>query len=99
MDDHIEISAQLFSAAVYEFKHLEYFYFHNCIYDHVWKNNERRYEERTPVFEVMNTYNSDYKMIIIGDASMSPYELVMPGGSVEYNNEEPGYTWLAINRA
>jgi len=94
MDDHIEICAQLFSAAVYEFKHLEYFYFHNCIYDHVWKNNERRYEERTSVFEVMNTYNSDYKMIIIGDASMSPYELVMPGGSVEYNNEEPGYTWL-----
>ena len=94
MDDHIEICAQLFSAAIYEFKHLQYFYFHNCIYDHIWKNNIRRYEERTPTFEVFNTYNSDYKLIIVGDASMSPYELAMPGGAVEYMNEEPGYTWL-----
>ena len=94
MDDHIEICAQLFSAAIYEFKHLQYFYFHNCVYDHIWKNNDRRYDERTPTFEVMNTYNSDYKLIIVGDASMSPYELAMPGGAVEYNNEEPGFTWL-----
>lgn len=94
MDDHIEICAQLFSAAIYEFKHLQYFYFHNCVYDHIWKNNDRRYDERTPTFEVMNTYNSDYKLIIVGDASMSPYELAMPGGAVEYNNDETGFTWL-----
>ena len=94
MDDHIEICAQLFSAAIYEFKHLQYFYFHNCVYDHIWKNNERRYHERTPTFEILNTYNSDYKLIIVGDASMSPYELAMPGGAVEYTNEEPGFTWL-----
>ncbi len=94
MDDHIETCAQLFSAAIYEFKHLQYFYFHNCVYDHIWKDNERRYDERIPTFETLNTYNKDYKLIIVGDASMSPYELAMPGGAVEYNNEESGFTWL-----
>jgi uncharacterized protein len=94
MDDHIEICAQLFSAAKYEFKHLEYFYFHNCLYESVWRDNTRRWDERIPTFEVLHKYNSDYKVIFVGDASMSPYELLYPNGSVEHDNEEAGFTWL-----
>lgn len=94
MDDHIEVCAQLFSAAKYEFKHLEYFYFHNCLYESVWRDNTRRWDERIPTFEVLHKYNSDYNVILIGDASMSPYELLYPNGSVEHNNDEAGFSWL-----
>jgi uncharacterized protein with von Willebrand factor type A (vWA) domain len=94
MDDHIEICARLFSAAKYEFKHLEYFYFHNCVYEKVWKDNARRWDESIPTFEVLHKYNSDYKVIVVGDASMSPYELLYQNGSVEHNNDEPGFVWL-----
>jgi uncharacterized protein with von Willebrand factor type A (vWA) domain len=94
MDDHIEICAQLFSAAKYEFKHLEYLYFHNCLYESVWRDNARRWDERIPTFEVLHKYNSDYKVILVGDASMSPYELMYTNGSVEHNNDEAGVTWL-----
>ncbi len=94
MDDHIEVCARLFSAAKYEFKHLEYFYFHNCLYEKVWKDNTRRWEEVIPTYEVLHKYNSDYKVIIVGDASMSPYELLYKNGSVEHNNDEPGFVWL-----
>ncbi|MGH7806782.1 MAG: vWA domain-containing protein [Thermodesulfobacteriota bacterium] len=94
MDDHIEICARLFSAAKYEFKHLEYFYFHNCLYEKVWKDNARRWDEVIPTFEVLHKYNSDYKAIIVGDAAMSPYELLYKHGSVEHNNDEPGFVWL-----
>ncbi len=94
MDDHIEICAQLFSAAKYEFKHLEYFYFHNCLYESVWRDNTRRWDRSIPTFEVLHKYNSDYNVILVGDASMSPYELMYPNGSVEHNNDEAGFTWL-----
>jgi len=94
MDDHIELCSRLFSAAKYEFKHLEYYYFHNCLYEFVWKNNKRRWQEAIPTFEVFNKYNSDYKVIIVGDASMSPYELLYQNGSVEHNNDEAGFVWL-----
>jgi uncharacterized protein len=94
MDDHVELCSRLFSAAKYEFKHLEHYYFHNCLYESVWKNNLRRWEESIPTFEVLNTYNSDYKVIIVGDASMSPYELLYQNGSVEHNNDEAGFVWL-----
>jgi uncharacterized protein len=94
MDDHIELCSRLFSAAKYEFKHLEHFYFHNCLYEFVWKNNRRRWQEAIPTFQVLHTYNSDYKVIVVGDASMSPYELLYQNGSVEHNNDEPGFVWL-----
>ena len=94
MDDHIELCSRLFSAAKYEFKHLEHYYFHNCLYESVWKNNKRRWQEAIPTFQVLHTYNSDYKVIVVGDASMSPYELLYQNGSVEHNNDEPGFTWL-----
>lgn len=94
MDDFIEISSRLFSAARHEFKHLEHFYFHNCLYESVWRNSIRRQAERTPTYEVFHKYNRDYKVIIVGDASMSPYEIVSKYGSVEHYNEEPGMTWL-----
>jgi len=94
MDDHIEICAQLFSAAKYEFKHLEYFYFHNCIYEALWKDNARRWQQSIPTFEVLHKYNNDYNVIMVGDASMSPWELLYPNGSVEHNNDEAGFTWL-----
>ncbi len=94
MDDHIELCSRLFSAAKYEFKHLEHYYFHNCLYESVWKDNVRRWQEAIPTFEVLNTYNSDYKVIIVGDASMSPYELLYQNGSVEHNNDESGFVWL-----
>lgn len=94
MDYHIELCSQLFSASRGAFKHLEYFYFHNCLYEDVWKNNDRRWEKRTTTFDVLNKFNSDYKVIIIGDASMSPYEILTKNGSVEHSNEEAGIIWL-----
>ena len=94
MDDHIKVCEEMFSAAKSEFKHLEYFYFHNCIYDHVWKDNRRRHAERFPLWDVMHKYGEDYKVVIVGDATMSPYEILQPGGSVEYANEEAGAVWL-----
>ena len=94
MDEHIARVEELFSAAKNEFKHLEFYYFHNCVYDYVWKNNRRRYAEKFPTWDIMHKYNRDYKLIFVGDATMSPYEILQPGGSVEYNNEEAGATWL-----
>ena len=94
MDPHIKICEEMFSAARTEFKHLEYFYFHNFIYESVWKNNIRRHSEQHQLFDVLHKYSSDYKIIFVGDASMSPYEIVQPGGSVEHWNEEPGITWF-----
>jgi uncharacterized protein with von Willebrand factor type A (vWA) domain len=94
MDDHIAQCEELFSAAKAEFKHLEYFYFHNCIYDYVWRNNNRRRSETIPLYDVMHKYGSDYKLIIVGDASMAPSEILSPNGSVEYNNAESGHTWM-----
>ena len=85
---------ELFSAARTEFKHMEYFYFHNCLYEFVWKNNRRRHNERTDTWDVLHTYPHDYKVIFVGDASMSPFELTHPGGSVEHMNPEAGGTWL-----
>ncbi len=94
MDDHIRVCEQLFSAARTEFKHLEYFYFHNFIYERVWKDNRRRHTERMATWDVLRTYPHDYKVIFVGDATMSPYEITFPGGSVEHTNEEPGSLWL-----
>jgi uncharacterized protein with von Willebrand factor type A (vWA) domain len=94
MDGHVETCSQLFSAARYEFKHLEYYYFHNCIYENVWRDNRRRYEERIPTWDVLHKYNPDYKVIIVGDGAMSPTELAYKGGSIEHWNDEPGFTWL-----
>ncbi len=94
MDDHIKRTEELFSAARSEFKHMEFFYFHNCVYDFVWKNNYRRSTERMPTWDLIRKFNSDYRLIFIGDATMSPYEILQPGGSVEYNNDEPGAVWL-----
>ncbi|MDB4285760.1 VWA domain-containing protein [bacterium] len=94
MDDHIRTCSELFSAAKYEFKHLEYYYFHNCLYDFVWKDNYRRHSDRISTWELLHTYNRDYKVIWIGDAAMSPVEIMYAGGSVEHWNEEPGMIWL-----
>ncbi|MEN9762421.1 MAG: hypothetical protein RI906_2247 [Pseudomonadota bacterium] len=94
MDDHIKMTEELFSAARTEFKHLEFYYFHNCVYDHVWKNNRRRHAERFATWDILRKFNPDYRLILVGDATMSPYEILQPGGSVEYNNEEPGAVWL-----
>jgi uncharacterized protein with von Willebrand factor type A (vWA) domain len=94
MDDHIQACAELFSAARSEFKHLEHFYFHNCVYEGVWKDNRRRHDERLSTWEVIHTYGSDYQLVLVGDASMSPYEVAHPGGSVEHWNEEAGAVWL-----
>jgi len=94
MDYHVRVCEELFSAARTEFKHLEYFYFHNFVYEHVWKDNRRRQVEKIPTLEVMRTYGHDYKMIVVGDASMSPYEIVQPGGSIEHWNEEAGSVWM-----
>jgi hypothetical protein len=94
MDYHIKACEELFSAARSEFKHMDYYYFHNCLYESVWRKNERRWAERIPTYEVLNTYPADYKVIFVGDASMSPYEVLVPGGSVEHWNEEPGQVWL-----
>ncbi|MBU3652630.1 MAG: VWA domain-containing protein [Limnohabitans sp.] len=94
MDEHIQRMEELFSAVKSEFKHLEFYYFHNCIYDYLWKNNRRRFAEKFPTWDIIRKYNKDYKLIFIGDATMSPYEILQPGGSVEYNNEEPGAEWI-----
>lgn len=95
MDDHVRVSEELFSAARSEFKHLEHFYFHNCPYERLWRNNRRRRESEVSTFEVLRTYGPDYKLILVGDASMSPYEIVQPGGSVEHWNEESGTVWMS----
>lgn len=94
MDDHIKVVEELFSAARTEFKHLEYYYFHNCLYEGVWKDNRRRWDEQTPTWEVLNTYGTDYKLVFVGDASMSPYEVMYPGGANEHWNAEAGEVWL-----
>ena len=94
MDDHIKRVEELFSATKQEFKHLEFYYFHNCVYDYMWKNNRRRFAEKFPTMDILRKYNKDYKLIFVGDATMSPYEILQPGGSVEYNNEEAGSLWL-----
>ena len=94
MDDHIKRTEELFSAAKAEFKHMDFFYFHNCVYDFLWKNNRRRHAERFPTWDVLRKYKPDTKLIFVGDATMSPYEILQAGGSVEYNNEEAGAVWL-----
>ncbi len=94
MDDHVKLCQEMFSACKTEFKHLEYFYFHNCLYDYVWKDNRRRHAERTRTWDLLHKYGHDYKVIFVGDATMSPYEILQPGGSIEYYNEEAGAVWL-----
>lgn len=94
MDEHIPRVEELFSAARSEFKHLVFYYFHNCVYDFLWQNNRRRYAEKIPTWDIIRKYNKDYKLIFVGDATMSPYEILQPGGSVEYDNEEAGAEWL-----
>jgi uncharacterized protein len=94
MDPHVRTCEELFSAARSEFKHLESFYFHNCLYERVWRDNHRRFDDVTPTWDVLHTYPHDYKAIFVGDASMSPYELAYAGGSVEHMNEEAGVTWM-----
>ena len=94
MDSHIEMCEELFSAVRTEFKHLEYFYFHNFIYDFVWKNNVRRFSEKTSTLDLMHKYAADYKVVFVGDASMAPYEITHIGGNIEYHNEEAGAVWM-----
>ena len=94
MDDHIHRVEEMFSAVKSEFKHLEFYYFHNCVYDFMWKNNRRRFAEKFSTWDIIRKYNKDYKLIFVGDATMSPYEILQAGGSVEYNNEEAGAEWL-----
>ena len=94
MDPHIKLCEELFSAATSEFKHLEFFYFHNCVYESVWKDNRRRFNERIPTWDILHKYGHDYKLVLVGDAAMSPYEITYPGGSVEHFNEEAGSVWL-----
>jgi uncharacterized protein with von Willebrand factor type A (vWA) domain len=94
MDDHVQACEELFSAARGEFKHLEYFYFHNMVYEGVWKDNRRRYTEKTDTLTVLRTFGPDYKLILVGDATMSPYEITYPGGSVEHFNPEAGDVWM-----
>lgn len=95
MDEYIEECSTLFSSAKHQFKHLEHYYFHNCVYETLWRDNGRRYEDRVSTWDVLNKYNKDYKVIFVGDASMSPWEVSEPRGSVEHYNEESGLTWLA----
>ena len=94
MDPHIKLCEELFSAARSEFKHMEYFYFHNCLYEGVWQDNSRRHQNRLNTYDIFHKYPHDYKVIFVGDASMSPYEIVYPGGSVEHWNEESGEVWM-----
>ncbi|MCC7410175.1 MAG: VWA domain-containing protein [Gammaproteobacteria bacterium] len=94
MNPHVKLCEELFSAARSEFKHLEYFYFHNCVYESVWRDNQRRHAERLPTMQLLNTYGHDHRVVLVGDASMSPYEIMMAGGSVEHWNEEPGLAWM-----
>ncbi|WP_372573120.1 vWA domain-containing protein [Ruegeria jejuensis] len=98
MDPHVKVVEELFSAARTEFKHLEYYYFHNCLYEGVWRDNSRRWTDQIPTHEVLRTYGSDYKCIFVGDASMSPYEIAYPGGANEHWNQEAGQVWLARAR-
>jgi uncharacterized protein with von Willebrand factor type A (vWA) domain len=95
MDDHILLSERLFSAARHQFKHLEFYYFHNCPYEFVWRDNRRRFRERISTWEVLHKYGRDYKLILVGDAAMSPYEILARGGSVEHHNAEAGSVWLS----
>ena len=95
MDDHIQRTEDLFSAARAEFRHLDFFYFHNCVYDFVWKHNGRRHAERIPTWDLLRGFPPDTRLVFVGDATMSPYEIVAPGGSIEYLNDEPGADWLA----
>ena len=95
MDDHVKLVEELFSAARSEFKHLEFYYFHNCLYEWVWRDNRRRHAERIPTIELLHTFGADYKVLFVGDATMSPYELAYAGGASEHHNEEPGAKWLA----
>uniref|UniRef100_A4WRS4 VWA domain-containing protein n=1 Tax=Cereibacter sphaeroides (strain ATCC 17025 / ATH 2.4.3) TaxID=349102 RepID=A4WRS4_CERS5 len=99
MDDHVRVVEELFSAARAEFKHFEHFYFHNCLYEGVWRDNRRRWDEQTPTEQVIRTYGPDYKCIFVGDASMSPYEILHPGGANEHWNAEAGEVWLRRARA
>lgn len=99
MDDHVRVIEELFSAARAEFRHMEYFYFHNCLYEAVWKDNRRRHQETVPTLDLIRTYGSDYRVVFVGDAAMSPYEVVYPGGSVEHWNAEAGQVWLSRMRA
>jgi uncharacterized protein with von Willebrand factor type A (vWA) domain len=94
MDDHVEQVQQLFSAARAEFKRLEFFYFHNCVYENLWRANRRRHSERTPTMELLRRYTPDHRLVFVGDATMAPYEVLRPGGSLEHHNEEAGATWL-----
>ena len=94
MDDYIKVTEELFSAARNEFRHLEHYYFHNFVYESVWKDNRRRYQQRIPLQEVLRTYSPDYRLIFVGDATMGPYEILRPGGSVEHWNDEAGSIWL-----
>ncbi len=94
MDPHIKLTEELFSAATSEFKNMEFFYFHNCLYEGVWKDNRRRWSERTNTWDILHKYGHDYKVIFVGDAAMSPYEISHPGGSVEHMNEEAGAVWM-----
>src|SRR6266481_5745282 len=94
MDPHVQVCEELFSAAKSEFRHLEYFYFHNCVYDYVWRDNRRRRNERIATFDLLHKYGPDWRLVLVGDAAMSPYEIVQAGGSVEYMNDEPGAAWL-----
>jgi uncharacterized protein with von Willebrand factor type A (vWA) domain len=94
MDPHVKVAEELFSAARSEFRHLEPFYFHNCLYEGVWRDNRRRWDAQVPTWEVLHTYGPDWKCVFVGDASMSPYEIAMPGGANEHWNAEPGQVWL-----
>jgi hypothetical protein len=94
MESHVRVCEELFSAARSEFKHLEYFYFHNFIYESVWKDSRRRHGERTSMFDILRKYPPDYRVIFVGDASMSPYEIMQPGGSIEHWNDEAGAVWM-----
>ena len=94
MDMHVKLCEELFSAAKTEFKNMESFYFHNCLYESVWKDNRRRHTEKIDTWDILHKYSSDYKVIFVGDASMAPYEISSPGGSVEYQNEESGRVWM-----
>lgn len=94
MDSHVKLCEELFSAARTEFKHMDFFYFHNCLYESVWKDNRRRHDEKTPTWDVLHKFPHDYRIVFVGDATMSPYEITYPGGSVEHWNEEPGALWL-----
>ncbi|MDH3689083.1 MAG: VWA domain-containing protein [Gammaproteobacteria bacterium] len=94
MNDHVRICEEMFSASRSEFKHLEYFYFHNCVYETVWRDNRRRHSEQMSTLDIIRTYGSDHKVVLVGDASMSPYEIMYPGGGVEHMNAEAGIVWM-----